>query len=38
MEEKGANSENQKYVNHRVRGGKKYLTIENYREGPVAGP
>ena len=26
MEEKGANRENQKYVDHRVRGGKKYLT------------
>ena len=38
MEEKGANSENQKYVDHRVRGGKKNLTIENCREGPVAAP
>ena len=38
MDEKGANSKNQKYVDHRGRGGKKYLTIEDCREGPVAAP
>ena len=30
--------ENQKNVNHRERGGKKYVTIENGRGGPVAIP
>ena len=30
--------ENQKYVNHRERGWKKYLAIENSRGGPVATP